>query len=177
MHYVVFDLETQKSFDDVGGQQNRHKLGVSVGVVYDSKTDSTTAYREEQMDDLVDHLHTAELVVGFNSFGFDYPVLQPYTIMTLDQLPGLDIMLELTNILGHRVSLDSVAQGTLNAEKSAEGLQAIRWYRQGEWDKLIAYCEKDVLITKDIYLFGKQHGHVMFYDRFQRRVRKVDVNW
>lgn len=177
MHYVVFDLETQKSFDEVGGFKNAHKLGISVGVVYDSKSDSTTAYRENEMDDLVAQLQAAELVIGFNNFGFDNIVLQPYTIVTLDQLPGLDLMHELTKILGHRVSLDNVAQGTLNAQKSAEGLQAIAWYRQGEWDKLISYCEKDVLITRDIYQFGRENGFVKFYDRFRRTVRQVDVNW
>ncbi len=123
MHYVVFDLETKQSFDDVGGFKNTHKLGISVGVVYDSRSDKTTAYREDEIDDLVAQLQTADLVIGFNSFGFDNIVLQPYIIVTLNHLPGLDLMQELTKELGHRVSLDSVAQGTLNAEKSAEGLQ------------------------------------------------------
>ncbi len=30
MNYVVFDLETKQSFDDVGGFKNAHKLGISV---------------------------------------------------------------------------------------------------------------------------------------------------
>ena len=86
-------------------------------------------------------------------------------------------MHELPKVLGHRVSLDSVAQGTLNTQKSAEGLQAIAWYREGEWDKLISYCEKDVLITRDIYRFGKENGFVKFYDRYRRAVRKAKVQW
>lgn len=176
-NFVVFDLETKKSFDDVGGQHNKHLLEVSVGVVYDSETDLTTAYREDQMNELVAHLQRADLVVGFNQIGFDYPVLQPYTEVNLRNLSTVDIMYDLANRLGHRVSLDSVAQGTLNAEKSADGLLAIKWYREGEWDKLISYCEKDVLITKDIYLFGKENGFVKFYDRFKSQVRQVRVEW
>ncbi|KAA3616474.1 MAG: helicase [Calditrichaeota bacterium] len=177
MHFVVFDLETKQSFDEVGGFKNAHKLGISVGVVYDSESDKTTAYRENEMDDLVEQLQSADLVIGFNNFGFDNIVLQPYTIVTLDALPGLDLMQKLQQALGHRVSLDNVAKGTLNSEKSGGGLQAIEWYRKGEWDKLISYCEQDVLITRDIYLFGKENGYVQFYDQFKRAVRKVDVQW
>ena len=90
MHYVVFDLETKQSFDEVGGFKNAHKLGISVGVVYDGQSDATTAYRENELDELVAQLQSEDLVIGFNNFGFYNIILQPYTIVTLNQLPGLD---------------------------------------------------------------------------------------
>lgn len=175
--FVVFDVETQNSFDDVGGFRNVAKLGISVAVTYDSRSDSTRAYREPELDALVAHLQDAPLVVGFNILRFDYHVLQPYTEVNLQALPSLDMLARLHRSLGHRVSLDNLARGTLNIQKSGHGLEAIAWYRQGEWEKLIRYCTDDVLITRDVYLFGRQNGFVKFWDKYRRGVRQVAVNW
>ena len=175
--FVVFDLETQRSFDEVGGRQNLQQLGISVAVLYDSRNDETVAFREPELDRLVEYLQTAPLVVGFNVLKFDYPVLQPYTDFRLNSLPTVDLLHHIHQRLGWRVSLDNLGRTTLKAPKSASGLQAIAWFREGEWQKLIKYCEDDVLLTRDLYLFGKQHGYVKFWDGKQRFERKLAVNW
>ena len=51
---VYFDLETQRSFSDVGGSAHKEKMGVSVGVTYSTKSDSYFVYGEDEMDGLVD---------------------------------------------------------------------------------------------------------------------------
>jgi DEAD/DEAH box helicase domain-containing protein len=116
------------------------------------------------------------LIVGYNALEFDYQVLRAYTKDPLDELPTTDMMQHLAERLGFRPSLESVATATLGVKKSADGLQAVRWYRQGHIDKVLDYCEKDVRITKEVYEYGRYHRLVYFWDRqYQRRI--VVVNW
>src|ERR1700679_1575396 len=46
-HYLVFDLETQRLVQEVGGWDHVDKLGVSVACAYDSKTDQYLSFRVE----------------------------------------------------------------------------------------------------------------------------------
>ena len=47
---VVFDLETQRSFDEVGGRSQLHRLGVSVGVAYRYDEDSFLVVTEDEIE-------------------------------------------------------------------------------------------------------------------------------
>ena len=85
-------------------------------------------------------------------------------------------MRELQNKLGFRPRLDAVASATLQIGKSADGLQAVKWWREGKIEEIYTYCEQDVAVTRDIYLFGKTNRFVQYFDR-QYRVQKVLVNW
>ncbi len=53
---VVFDLETQRSFDEVGGRSQLDELGVSVGVAYRYDTDEYLVVTEENIEQLIDLL-------------------------------------------------------------------------------------------------------------------------
>src|SRR5213594_3861689 len=130
---VYFDLETQKSADEVGGWDKIREMRMSVGVTYSTARHEYKIYGERHVDDLMQDLQRADLVVGFNNLRFDYEVLHHYTVFDLRQLPTLDLLLELQSKLQHRLSLDSVANATLGVEKTAEGMQAIRWYREGRF--------------------------------------------
>ncbi|MGC9521517.1 MAG: ribonuclease H-like domain-containing protein, partial [Anaerolineae bacterium] len=126
---------------------------------------------------LAHDLSEADLVVGYNLYGFDYPVLQHYTDeIVLAELPTVDMMVEIQRRLGFRLKLDSIATATLNMQKSADGLQAVRWWREGRVDEIIAYCRQDVEVTRQIYEFGKQNRYIQYYDR-QFRIKKVPVSW
>jgi len=174
---VFFDIETQRSFDDVGGRYNLHKLGLSVAVTFSTDRGTYESYRESEVENLIADLRGADLVIGFNIIRFDFPVLQPYTTFSLKEIPSFDILSDLHRRLGHRVSLDSLAQSTLGSKKSADGLQAIQWYREGNFEMLKEYCRQDVEITKQVYGFGKENKYVMYYDRYARAKRRVDVSW
>ncbi|MBZ5534820.1 MAG: ribonuclease H-like domain-containing protein [Acidobacteriia bacterium] len=174
-HLVCFDVETQNSFDDVGGRSNFDKLRISVAVLYDESLDQYFVYNEAEASQLVDHLFTADLVVGYNLLGFDYAVLQPYSNRKLGKLPTLDLMRELEKKLGFRVKLDSVANATLGARKSGHGLQAIEWFRAGEIEKLTRYCQDDVKLTYDLFRFGATQGYVSIDTRGSRQ--RVLVDW
>jgi DEAD/DEAH box helicase domain-containing protein len=173
---VVFDLETQRSFQDVGGRNQMRQLGMSLGVVYSFRDDRFTSYFENDVPALVQVLTGAELVVGFNLLGFDYEVLRGYRDITLDSPPTLDLMIDLQGKLGFRPKLDSVVQATLGVAKSADGLQALDWWREGRLDLIERYCTDDVRLTRDLYLFGRRNRHVLV-SRFSGGPLRVDVDW
>jgi DEAD/DEAH box helicase domain-containing protein len=173
---VVFDLETQRSFAEVGGRSQFHRLGVSVGVAYRYDRDEFLIVTEEDVSVLVDLLLEADLVVGYNLRGFDYEVLRAYTDENLQKLPTLDLMFDLEQRLGFRPKLDSVASATLGEGKIADGMQALEWWRQGEIDKIVEYCREDVRVTRDLYNFGKRNRWVQV-ERFGGSPRKVEVDW
>ena len=173
---VVFDLETQRSFAEVGGRSQFDRLGVSVGVAYRYDRDEYLVVTEDRVQELVDLLCDADLVVGYNIRGFDYEVLRAYTQEDLQRLPTFDIMFDLEERLGFRPKLESVASATLGGGKSADGMQALEWWRLGEIDKIIEYCQEDVRVTRDLYDFGKRNRWV-HVSRFGGKPRKVEVDW
>ena len=158
-HYLVVDIETQKIAQDVGGWDHIDKLGVSVACAYDSKTGEFLAYRENELEKL-HKLCKERLVVGYNIIGFDLKVLSAYGFDS-KRFDVFDIMLDVQQTSGWRfVKLDHIAQATLGTEKSADGLQAVEWYKQGEIEKIIEYCKKDVEITRDVFTYGMKNGHI-----------------
>ena len=116
------------------------------------------------------------MVVGFNILRFDYSVLSMYADRDLQELPTLDMLAEIKKILGYRVSLDNLAQATLGAKKSADGLQALRWWKEGKVDEIAKYCRQDVAVTRDLYLHGQEHGYLLFTNKAGQVVR-VKVGW
>lgn len=177
MKAVVLDLETKKTFDEVGGREHMDKLGVTVVGVYDYPTDSYKAYREEELGALQNHLISSDLIIGFNHIGFDLPVLKPYFSIDVEALPNFDIMVECQKILGHRIGLDSLAKATLDIGKTGSGLDAIRYYREGKWDLLEKYCLNDVKVTKDIFEYGLKHKKIHYFSRFGQQKKTIKVNW
>ncbi|MFD2304344.1 ribonuclease H-like domain-containing protein [Roseibacillus ishigakijimensis] len=179
---VYFDLETQRSFNDVKGDKS--KMGVSVAVTYSTKAGKYFIYGEDEMDALVQQLLRADLVVGHNHVEFDYPVLQKYTVLELaEQTLNLDTMLDLQVITGRRWKLDAVASGSLGIGKSASGVDALKWWQDylktGNDQALIdiaEYCAVDVKVTKCVYEYGVAHGHVKIDDGSAEPL-EVAVDW
>ena len=177
MDIVVFDLETQNLFEDVGGRSNIAALKVSCAVTWSSMRNDFRVYWEKDVPALITELKSAGRVIGFNVKGFDYEVLRPYAPSErLQFLPTLDIMGDLFHTLSFRVSLDAVARATLGDSKSASGIQAVEWWRAGELEKLSEYCKVDVDVTRRIYEFGCQNGFVQYFTRLGSKQR-VKVNW
>ena len=163
---LVFDIETQKEFAEVGGYRNIHMLGVAVVGVYTYADDKFRAYQENELAELEKIMAEAGLIIGFNTKHFDYAVLQPYfKNFTLASAPTLDLMEKIEGVLGFRVSLDSLAKNTLGAQKISHGLEALKWFREGKIEEVKDYCLQDVKLTRDLYEYGLNHGSVMFESR------------
>lgn len=174
---IVLDLETQRSFDEVEGR-NFEKLGVSLVGIYRYDLDRYESFRESELPSLEPILASCTRIIGFNTHRFDFPVLQPYfQNLRLAKLPGLDLLEELEKILGHRVSLNSVAQATLDVGKGGSGLDAIRYYRSGDFESLEKYCLQDVRLTKDVFEFGKKFGHLYYLSKDGSHRLEAKVAW
>ncbi len=176
---IVFDVETKKTFDEVGGYYPE-KLGVSVSGVWwgeDGSEGQYKAFKEEEFPEMFKLFERADRIVGFNSIGFDMPALSPYYSGDLLSLPNLDIMVEIEKQVGHRISLDAVAKETLGEQKIGHGLDAIEYYHSGDWESLIKYCLQDVKVTKDLYDYGRDEGVLRFKNRWNRLIEvKVDFS-
>lgn len=173
---VYFDLETQKSADEVGGWNHIDLMGMSIGVTFSTERGDYRVYGEPEIDELIEEIQKADLVVGFNQIRFDYKVLEGYSVFDFTQVPSLDMLVDLNEKLGHRLKLDSIAQATFGCEKTAEGLQAIEWYRQGKLLEIAEYCLYDVKITKMVHEYGRAHGHLHYTNKFGNKL-KVEVDW
>lgn len=177
MDIVYFDLETQRTANDVGGWDKKHEMGMSVGVTYSSADDRYEIFPESRVQDLIRRLQRADLVVGYNVIRFDYEVLMGYTVLSLpEQLRTLDLLVDIEKAAGHRLKLEDVAQGTLGVGKVAEGLDAIRWWREGRVMEVAEYCCFDVKVTKLVHEYGVAHNELFFSDRFGRKQR-LEIHW
>jgi len=174
---VYFDLETQRTANDAGGWDHKRDMKLSVGVTFSTATGGYQIYTESRVDRLIEELLRADLVVGFNCINFDYEVLMGYTILDLpSQLPTLDLMVDLEKSLGHRLKLDAIATATLGVGKTGDGLDAIRWWREGKVLEIAEYCCFDVKVTRLVHEYGRDQGRLFFYDRNNQK-RRVDVAW
>lgn len=175
MNKIVFDIETQNSFEEVGSPDPA-ALKVSIAVAYEYATDTYHAFWEHELDKLWPLLEHADQIIGFNSDHFDIPVLNRYYRGDLFKLPSLDLMKEVVKSLGRRVSLNAIATATLGTQKSGHGLDAIRWWRQGELDKIKKYCIDDVRITKDVYEYALKNGSVKITNGGQEHIISLDTS-
>lgn len=174
---VYFDLETQRSATDVGGWGHKDKMGMSIGVTYSTRAGAYRIYGEPEAGELADELRGADLVIGFNHISFDLTVLQPYTMWDLpSQTVNLDLLVELEQKLGHRLKLESIATASLGVGKTADGLEALKWWREGRILEIAKYCAYDVKVTKAVHEYGARHGFVKYLDRFSRP-QQVAVKW
>lgn len=171
---IVFDIETQNAFMDVG-RGNYDKLHLSIAVAYFYKTDTYEVYTEDNIYELLSYFKEADLVVGFNIKGFDYPVLEGYFGESLDDISTLDMLEEVHRSIGRRIKLDYLAEATLGNKKTANGLVAIKFWKDGRIEELTEYCKHDVKLTKELYEYGKAHGYLLF--RNFGSLEKIPVNW
>lgn len=177
MNYVFFDLESQNLFDDVGGRDHIEKLKVACAVTFSTAKNDFTVYWEKDIPALVEELQSATKVIGFNLLAFDYKVLQPYSPQTrFASIPTLDLLLDLKNNLGFRLSLDTIATATLGAPKTADGVQSVQWFRNGELDKVVDYCKADVDITRRVFEFGRDNGFIYYKSKLGSKL-KTTVKW
>ena len=174
--YGVFDLETQLSAADVGGWQYADRMKVSCGVLYDARQDRFIEFMEEQVYELIEHLQQLDMVIGFNIKRFDFKVLSGYSQLDFGRMRTLDILEEVHRHLGYRLSLNHLAEVTLKEPKKADGLKALQWWREGRIKDLVDYCRHDVQLTRDLYLYGRSHGYLLFRDK-SGRVLRTPVDW
>ncbi|MFQ5350329.1 MAG: DEAD/DEAH box helicase, partial [Thermoanaerobaculia bacterium] len=176
-HTVLFDLETIRGSAELGGWHKIHQMRLATGAVLHLEEGRLETFGEEQISGLIARLEAAELVVGFNVKRFDYEVLRAYTgIDYRRRLPTLDLWEEVRRRLGFRLGLNHLVEATLGAQKTADGLQSLEWVRQGRMDLVEAYCRHDVELLRDLYLYGRRMGHVLYRNK-EGGTLKLPVDW
>jgi DEAD/DEAH box helicase domain-containing protein len=175
---VYFDLETQRSADEVGWD-NIDLMYMSVGVAYIEPENEYRIYTEDKVNDLLDLLFSADRVVTYNGKRFDNVVLSHYSNRDVQEIPMVDMYLDIKDALKRKrgPKLDSVAQATLDGVgKNAIATEVFEWFKNGEIDKISHYCKNDVKITKDVYKYGESHGKVFAFNRNGKKI-SIDINW
>ncbi|MCZ6783784.1 MAG: ribonuclease H-like domain-containing protein [Proteobacteria bacterium] len=140
-------------------------MRVALAVTYDAASGRFETYPEERVPAILERLHQAELVVGFNVKRFDDPVLAGYTDDDLAALPTFDVCEAIQKRIGFRLPLDHVARETLGAARSADGLQSLRWWKEGRVGEIEAYCRQDAALLRDLVAFAGERGSLLFRTR------------
>ncbi len=174
MRYIIFDLETQNIFHDVGSN-DPVALDISVGSFFDSETNKYTTVTINELSSVWPILEKADALVGYNSNHFDIPLLNKYYPGDLSTIKSIDLLESIKLSLGRRLRLDSVAEATLGTKKTGHGLQAVRWWHEGKINEIKKYCEQDVKITKKLFDYALEHGHLKFKDGSRKREIPIDT--
>ncbi len=172
---LVIDIETKNTFADIGGQENLEKLDVSFIGAYSYNQDKYLSFKENELENFGPILQNAGLIIGFAINRFDLPVLKKYYNFNVMALPRLDLLEEVELAYGQRVSLDVLAKANLQISKSGHGLDAIEFYKKGDWQALADYCLQDVKVTKELYDFIKKEEHILIPKKYTEEIVKVSV--
>jgi DEAD/DEAH box helicase domain-containing protein len=173
---VFLDVETQRSAEEVGGWSNTPRMGLALAVVYDAARDVWRTYYEADVHRLLFDLVLAERVVGFNIDRFDLPVLSAYTDQDLSRIRTLDMLSRIHAQVGFRLSLNDLSEANLGEAKAGDGMQSLRWWKEGRIDLIERYCRQDVEATRKLYELGSGRGYLLYRDRDERKVR-LPVSW
>lgn len=183
---VYFDVETRLSSDDVGGwaPEQIRKMRISVAVSYTTEKNQGldpvsrwNVYNEKNIYALLKDLRSANLVVGFNIRRFDYEVLSRYTNFNLRKLPTFDMLEKIESQLGHRLSMESLAQANFGKGKSGDGLEAVRMWNEGKVDELKEYCQHDVELERELFMKGCTEGIIHYHGRTPSVPGRDIVKW
>jgi len=173
---LFLDVETQKSAEEVGGWQNIPDMKLALAVTYDAISSQFKTYHEKDVERLLLDLVMADRVIGYNIDRFDMSVLKGYTQLDLSRVHTFDLLADIYRKLGFRLKLGDLAEATLGIGKSADGLQSLKWWKEGRVDLIEQYCRRDVEVTRDVYLFGNRNGYVLYRDRDGKQLR-LPVDW
>lgn len=175
MRVITFDIETANWMSDVG-TSNPADLTIALVGIHDSETESYSSFLEPELANLWKILERADLLVGYNSDHFDIPLLNKYYPGDLSRVRSLDLMKEIHKVVGRRLRLDAVADGTLGMRKTGDGAQSLKWWRDKEIEKVRAYCLKDVEITKKIFDYALENSLVKYRELGRVREIKLDTS-
>jgi len=175
MREITFDIETANAFPTLS-RNDLSRMELAVVAIHDSETDEYSSYSKEELGKLWPIIETADVLIGYNSNSFDIPLLNNYYPGDLTKIRSLDLLVEVQNALGRRLRLQSLAEGTLKAKKSGDGLQSVKWWQEGLYDKVREYCIDDVRLTRKLYDYALEHGALKYKDLKDTKTIKIDTS-
>ncbi len=174
-NYIIFDIETQNTFDQVGSRDVT-ALDISLLVIWDSKTKEYQSFMHDELHKLWPIIENTDMLIGYNSDHFDIPLLNKYYPGDLEAIKSLDLMVEIQKSIGRRIKLDDIASATLGTKKIGGGLDAIRWWQAGDIENIRKYCQKDVEITKKVFDYMLEHDSIKYKDFNKKKEASIDTS-
>jgi DEAD/DEAH box helicase domain-containing protein len=182
---AVFDAEIKNPIESLSnGWKSYDEMGVSCLVAFDYQTMRYRVFDDHNISDCIDILTNHDFVVGFNTVGFDWKLLQATYPMgsAPRKSQDFDILREIWISIGvdpdrfqpsshGGYKLDDVAFETIGLRKSGDGAHAPILYQQGKIAELIDYCVQDVRIEKELFEFIVKFGYVL------RNGRKIKIQF
>lgn len=174
MRKITLDIETAGVFE--GALLDPSTLELTLIGIHDSETNEYSSYLKKELPKLWPILERADLLIGYNSDHFDIPILNKYYSGDLTKIKSIDLLKEVRQVLNRRLKLDNLAQATLGRGKTANGLEASRWWEKGEIEKVRQYCLDDVRLTLELYEYALKTGTLKYKDFDGIREIKLDTN-
>ena len=171
---IFLDIETQ---NDWSGEDifRIEEMRVSyVGVIDDEGREYD--FWEDDMDNLMKLMSLSDMIVHYNGFTFDMPVLANYLGDTVLKLPQLDLMVAVAKKIGFRPKLDDLTKATLGHGKIGKGYDAVKYWASGDLENLKKYCLEDVRLTRQTYEYGIQNGSIKYFDK-NGFLTETDIDW
>ena len=169
-YVAIWDIETQKKIQDMPGKFREDKiklLEISCASIVKipsalcvspddrqramelstTKTYWIDGERDASIQHMCDVLVDAELIVGYNLAGFDWLASKKYfsSLELYERCTAktLDVFSRVRDATGKWYKLDTLLELNNLETKTADGLQAIAWWKNGQRDVLREYCEVD----------------------------------
>lgn len=163
---TYLDIETQHLITDFPGnwdrEENYEKLKIAeLGILQNGVYET---YGEDDIDQLLDMLDDASLIVGHNIIKFDYKVLKHY--VEKDDMEKLekkvfDTMLEFQKRCVGKASwvkLDDLARRNFGMGKTEDSMDIPKMWREGKREEVKSYLLNDLKMTEKVYLHGRKGG-------------------
>lgn len=152
---LAFDIETE------GLRSSEHRI--IVASVYDPERGIHRTFNfmadpskfQAERDALVQALDEAPALCSFNGVRFDIPFIAARLNVPPEQQgrwvrKTLDYFEVCKLCFGASCSLNSLLLANGLGSKSASGLQAVEWAKQGNWKDVEEYCMRDAMLTHQV---------------------------
>lgn len=184
MKVLTFDIEIKNcvpekdapndpAYTYCGGWDDKENMGISIIATHKSWTGEVEMFDEHTLLDFIGLIQKADLVTGFNIFGFDTPLLKATLArLGLPEKTGMggkcyDILADIKKSLGAYPkgwTMDAVASATVGSHKLAEGAMAPKLWQDGRFAELYNYAANDVLMEANLFQFALEYGYVRNHD-------------
>ena len=165
---IIFDCEIERGvrpkkqqpqlgIEYSNGWQDFRGMGISVIGAYDYVENIYRVFCKDNFDEFKKLIHTRKWVVGFNSRGFDEPLVRVHGC-AVPEAKSYDILVEVWRAAGlpleftphlHRgYGLGPLCTANFDVAKSGDGALAPVLWQQGKIGTVIDYCLHDVWLTK-----------------------------
>ena len=154
------DEERDPRYQYCGGWKDPDGMGISVLCAYASWLEEYRYFDENNLVDFVSLVAEADVITGFNIFGFDVPLLKAtLTRLGHSEKTGMagkcyDPFGDIKQTIGNFPkgwSLDNIAQATFGMAKTEDGANAPRFWQDGKIAQLYNYVTQDVKLEAMLF--------------------------